>query len=86
MSKSKTCDVLVRLPHGVILNAIPGVKGMALDSADRLYLEHGFNESVDRGIVERWIARNQNLAAVKRGDIRILDHDVIAVDSSKPKK
>lgn len=85
MSKT-TCDVLVRLPHGIILNAIAGKDGMAFDSAERLFLEHGFNENVPRGIVERWIARNKNLAAIRRGDIRILDHDVIAVDSSNRKK
>lgn len=86
MSKT-TCDVFVRLQHGIILGTVhPCVNGLAMDDSTRLFLEHGFNENVPRGIVERWMARNKNLAAVRRGDIRILDHDVIAVDSSNRKK
>jgi len=84
MSKSAKCDVFVRLPHGVIIGAIESSDGLAMDSA-RMLLEHGFNEDVPRERIEQWLAQNKNLAAVKRGDIRILDHDVIAVDSSNRK-
>jgi len=84
MSKSKTCDVLVRLQHGIIIDAIATANGLAMDS-NRLFLEHGFNENVDRDRMERWLAQNKNLAAIKRGDVRIVDRDVMAVDSSNRK-
>lgn len=86
MSKSTTCDVFVRLDHGIIIGEEAyGIGTMAMDSA-RVVLEHGFNEDVPRARIEKWLKANRNLAAVKRGDIRILDHDVIAVDSSNRKK
>lgn len=84
---SKVCDVYVKLPHGVVIgDIIPAKDGVAFDcAAHRIILEHGFNEDVPRDRIERWLAQNKNLAAVKRGDIRIVDRDVIAVDSSNRK-
>lgn len=80
---SKTCDVYVKLPYGVIIGEDTcGIGKMAMDS-QRLLLEHGFNEGVDRARVERWLTQNKNLAAVKRGDVRIVDQDRHAVDSRK---
>ncbi len=83
MSKSTTVDVYVKLPHGIIIGH-EGVS-MAMDSADseRLLLEHGFNSDVPRRRIETWLAQNKNLAAVKRGDVRIISHDVLAYDSGK---
>lgn len=86
MSKSTTCDVYVKLPHGVIIGDIfPSVNGLAFDSIDRQFLDCGYNENVPRERIEQWIAKNKNLAAVKRGDICILEHDRLAVDSSNRK-
>lgn len=84
-SKSTTVDVLVKLPHGICLGTImPSVNGMAFDSSveGRVFLKHGYNPDVSRAAVERWIAGNKNLAAVKRGDVRILETDKLAVDSA----
>jgi hypothetical protein len=82
---SKTCDVYVKLPHGIIIGH--EAVSSAMDGADstRLLLEHGFNENVPRRRIEQWLAQNSNLAAVKRGDVRIIPDDVIAVDSSTRK-
>lgn len=81
-SKSATVDVLVKLEHGIILGTIrPCVDGLAFDSGDRLYLMHGLNENVSRTAVERWLKNNSQLACVRRGDIRILNSDKLAVDS-----
>ncbi len=76
-------DVYVKIPQGIILNAIPAPPGMAFDCADRLALDSGLNEGVDRGIVERWLARNKDTEAVKRGDIRILPFEKMARDSKR---
>lgn len=86
MSKSTTCDVYVRLEHGIIIGH--EALSMAMDGADseRLLLEHGFNENVSRRRIEAFLAHSKNLACVRRGDIRILDGDVIAVDSSSKRK
>jgi len=92
MSKSNTVDVYVALPHGIILNAIelppppglpPGV-GFAYDS-NRIALDQGVNQDVPREDIERWLAKNKTLAAVKHGDVRIIENDRMAVDSSKRK-
>ena len=83
MSKSQTVDVYVGLPHGIILGAIDFGNGMAYDSA-RTLLEHGINEC-PRDKIERWLQQNKNLSCVKRGQVRILDGDRLAVDSSKRK-
>lgn len=88
MSKSTTVDVYVNLPHGIILGGTgcptpQGDVGFACDSSDRVCLEHGVNENVSREAIERWLAKNKTLAAVKRGDIRIIEGDEIAVDSSR---
>ena len=84
----KTCDVYVKLPHGIIIGqeafAIAGAAGIAMDSA-RTVLEHGFNENVPRAEVEAWLTTNKHLAAVRRGDVRIIDGDRLAVDSSNRK-
>jgi hypothetical protein len=86
MSKTTTVDVYCRLEHGVIIGeeafGIGGDSGMAMDSA-RVVLEHGFNENIPREQIEAWLARNKNLACVKRGDIRIVDGDRLARDSRK---
>jgi hypothetical protein len=83
MSKSTTCDVFVKLPHGIVMEE--GF-GMAMDGkpatdSPRVILQHGLNEDMDRACIERWLKHNRQLAAVKRGDIRILEDDVIAYDS-----
>lgn len=85
MSKATTCDVYVKLPHGIIIDAIPTVNGLAMDS-DRLFLDQGVNENVPRERIEEWLAKNKALACVRRGEVRILDHDVMAVDSSSNRK
>jgi hypothetical protein len=79
---SKTCDVYVRLQHGIIIGAIESVNGLAMDSA-RIALEHGLNENVPRAQIEAWLAQNKQLAAVRRGDVQILDNDRRARDSSR---
>lgn len=73
---SKTVDVYVKLPHGLVIG---------YDGADstRLLLEHGFNSDVPRSRIETWMQQNKNLAAVKRGDVRIISDDVLAYDSGK---
>jgi hypothetical protein len=85
MSKSTLCDVYVRLQHGIIIDAIPTANGLAMDS-NRMFLDHGVNENVPRERIQAFLERSKNLACVRRGDIRILDHDVLAVDSSKSRK
>jgi hypothetical protein len=85
MSKSTTVDVLVKLPRGIIIDAIPTVNGLAMDSA-RWFLEHGVNENVPRERIEAFMARNKNLACVRNGQITILDNDVMATDSSSKRK
>jgi hypothetical protein len=85
MNKSNTVDVYVKLPHGLIIGAVDsGIPGFAMDSA-RLFLQHGFNDNVDRECIEAWMAKNKTLACVKRGDVRIIDGDRIARDSSNRK-
>ena len=82
---SKTCDVYVRLPHGIIIGHEGfSMDGMAMDSA-RTVLQHGINENVSRADVERWLKDNARLACVKRGDVRIIEGDRLAVDSSNRK-
>ena len=82
MNTKRTVDVYCGLQHGCILNAIPSVKGMAFDSA-RLSLENGLNEGVDREVIEDWLSRNKNLSIVKRGDVRIINGDKLAIDISR---
>ncbi|MGH8238251.1 MAG: hypothetical protein ACREXP_14700 [Steroidobacteraceae bacterium] len=87
MRKSTTCDVFCRLPHGlIIIGQETVIIGMDGAHSERLLLEHGFNANVPRGRIERWLTQNKNLACVRRGDIRILDGDRLAVDSSTTRK